>query len=561
MFTPKLVSELKTYSKDKAVADLFAGLTVGVVALPLAMAFAIASGLPPERGLYTAIVAGFLISALGGSKVQIGGPTGAFVVIVSAILLEHGTAGLAVATLMAGVMLILFGAFKFGGLIKFIPFPVTTGFTTGIAVVIFSTQVRDLFGLDIEHVPAEFIPKWRALVGHFSTLDATTTLLGLSTIVIVVVCRTYWPKLPAMLIGMLATTTVAVAFDLNVATIGSRFGELPRSLPGLSMPDFAWDQLPKLVNPAFTIALLAAIESLLSATVADGMIGGRHRPNIELIGQGVANIASVLFGGIPATGAIARTATNVKSGARTPVAGMIHALVLLILLLLVGPWAKLIPLSALAGILVVVAYNMSERHHFVAMLRGPRSDAFVLVLTFMLTVLVDLTVAVEVGVVLASLLFIRRMAEISHVNMITRELRGDQSFVEDPQALALKEVPPDVEVFEVNGPFFFGMIDTFKNAMRTIEKPPRVLIVRIRNVPAVDGTAIHVLTELAHRCQRDHTHLVFSGVHAQPLKAFTKAGLVSLLGPDHFKEDIDEALAFSKVLVQHIEDGQKRPLR
>ncbi len=549
MYTPKLFTELKSYSKEKWHADLLAGVTVGVVALPLAMAFAIASGLPPEKGIYTAIVAGFVISALGGSKVQIGGPTGAFVVIVSAILLEHGMSGLALATFMAGIILVLFGVFKFGGLIKFIPFPVITGFTTGIAVVIFSTQVRDLLGLQMNDVPVAFLPKWWAYIRHLPTLDLATTALGLGTVITIVVCRTYRPKLPAMLIGLLVTSILAVLFDLNVATIGSRFGDLPRSLPIPMWPGFSWNQIPKLINPAFTIALLAAIESLLSATVADGMIGGRHRPNIELIGQGIANMVSVVFGGLPATGAIARTATNIKSGARTPVAGLVHAVVLLLLLLLVAPWVKLIPLASLAGILVVVAYNMSERHNFAAMLRGPKSDAFVLVTTFVLTVLVDLTVAVEVGVVLSSLLFIRRMAEISNVSMITKELRGDQSFHEDAQDLALKVVPPNVEVFEVNGPFFFGMIDTFKNAIRSIEKKPRVLIIRIRNVPAVDGTAIHALSELAHRCEKDGTHLVFSGVHAQPMKAFTRSGLVAILGEDHFKDNIDDALAFAQLLL------------
>jgi SulP family sulfate permease len=542
MYTPKLFTELKTYTRAKAMADVLAGITVGIVALPLAMAFAIASGLPPERGLFTAIVAGFLISALGGSKVQIGGPTGAFVVLVSSVVAQFGYEGLAVCTILAGIFLVLFGIFRLGGLIRFIPFPVTTGFTTGIAVVIFSTQVRDLLGLRVESVPAEFVEKWHAYITHLDTLNPQAALLGLGTITVILLVRRVWPRLPAMLVGMLAATLVATLLHLDVETIGSRFGDLPRMLPTPAMPKVPWTELTTLIKPAFTIALLAAIESLLSATVADGMIGGRHRPNAELIGQGIANIGSILFGGIPATGAIARTATNAKSGGRTPVAGIVHAVVLALLLLLFAPLAKLIPLAALAGILVVVSYNMSERRHFASILRGPKSDAFVLVLTFLLTVLVDLTLAVQVGVVLAALLFIRRMAEIANVGMITDAVRGDEEVREDPSSFRLRDVPAGVEVFEVTGPFFFGMVDTFKNAMRSIERPPRVLVLRIRSVLAVDATAIHVLRELHAQCRRDHTLLVFSGVHAQPHLAFERSGFLAEIGGNNFLPTIDEAL-------------------
>lgn len=542
MFTPKLITELKSYTREKAVSDLFAGVTVGIVALPLAMAFAIASGLPPERGLFTAIVAGFLISALGGSKVQIGGPTGAFVVLVSTIVVQYGYAGLALCTLMAGVLLILFGIFRFGGLIKFIPFPVTTGFTSGIALVILSTQIKDLLGLSISQVPVEFLEKWHTYLSSLDTINPQAALLGGLTIAIIVVFRRFWPKLPAMLIAMLAATLLSMILHLNVETIGSRFGDLPRMLPAPSFPDFTFSQMGDLFRPAFTIALLAAIESLLSATVADGMIGGRHRPNIELIGQGVANIFSIIFGGIPATGAIARTATNVKSGGKTPVAGMVHALVLALLLLIFAPLAKLIPLAALAGILVVVSYNMSEIHHFKSILKGIRSDAFVLVLTFLLTVLVDLTVAVQVGIVLAALLFIKRMAEITNVSMITRELKGDEEIIDDPNALALRQVPPHVEVFEVNGAFFFGMIDRFQNSLRSIEKPPKVLIVRTRNVLAIDASAIQALRELNKTCKRDKMALIFSGVHSQPLMAFEKTGFLQEVGMENMCATIDDAL-------------------
>ncbi|MDD3051621.1 MAG: sulfate permease [Candidatus Cloacimonetes bacterium] len=541
-FTPKLFTELKHYSREKAIADVFAGITVGVVALPLAMAFAIASGLPPERGIFTAIIAGFIISAIGGSKVQIGGPTGAFVILVSGIMVKYGYNGLAVCTLMSGIMLVLFGLFRFGALIKFIPFPVTTGFTTGIAVVILSTQIKDFFGLKIETVPAEFIEKWHMYLSHLSTLSLQSTLVGVGTVIIIIFLRKFYPKLPAMLIGMLVATIIASILKLNVETIGSRFGDLPRVLPAPSLPDFTFVQMKGLIQPAFTIALLAAIESLLSATVADGMIGGKHRPNIELIGQGIANFFSVMFGGIPATGAIARTATNVKSGGKTPVAGIIHAIVLALLLLLFAPMAKLIPLSALSGILVVVSYNMSELHHFSSILKGPRSDAFVLVLTFILTVLVDLTVAVQVGVILSAMLFIKRMAEISNVGMITKMLRGDEDEKEDPNALKLRQVPEGVEVFEVIGPFFFGMIDTFKNTIRQVEKPPKALIIRIRNVISVDASALHVLRELNTQCKKDNTLLIFSGVHSQPLIAFERAGFLDEVGRDNFLGNIDDAL-------------------
>jgi SulP family sulfate permease len=542
MYTPKLFTEIRTYSRAKAVADLFAGLTVGIVALPLAMAFAIASGLPPERGLFTAIVAGLLVSTFGGSKIQIGGPTGAFVILVSSVLGRFGYEGLAVCTVLAGILLILFGVFRLGGLIRFIPFPVTTGFTTGIALVIFSTQIRDLLGLRVATVPAEFIEKWHLYITRLHTLNPQAAGVGIGTILVIVVAKWVWPRLPAMLVGMVAATLVSVLFQLDVETIGSRFGELPRTLPSPAMPKVPWTELTTLVKPAFTIALLAAIESLLSATVADGMIGGRHRPNAELIGQGIANIGSIVFGGIPATGAIARTATNAKSGGRTPVAGIVHAIVLALLLLLLAPLAKLIPLAALAGILVVVSYNMSERHHFVSILRGPKSDAFVLLLTFALTVLVDLTLAVQVGVMLAALLFIRRMAEISNVGMITSTVRGDEDAREEPGALQLREVPPGVEVFEVCGPFFFGMIDTFKNAMRTLERPPAVLIIRIRSVLAIDATAIHVLRDLHAQCRRDHTLLVFSGVHTQPYLALDRCGFMDEVGRENFLGCIDDSL-------------------
>lgn len=541
-YVPKMVSELRSYSREKFRGDLFAGLTVGVVALPLAMAFAIASGLPPERGIFTAIVAGALISMFGGSRVQIGGPTGAFVIIVSGIVAQYGYTGLAVCTLMAGGILIAFGLFRMGGLIRFIPFPVTTGFTTGIALTIFSTQIRDLLGLELAHVPPEFLGKWQVYFEGIGTLNKEAAAISLLTILIIVGVRRYLPKLPAMLIGMVIATLAVWWMNLDVETIGSRFGDLPRVLPLPRIPVFEGVDVRALIKPAFVVALLAGIESLLSATVADGMIGDRHRPNAELISQGIANIGSILFGGIPATGAIARTATNVKSGARTPVAGLIHAGVLALLMLFLAPVAKRIPLASLAGILVVVSYNMSEMHHFASILKGPRSDSLVLVFTFLLTVLVDLTVAVQVGVVLSALLFMRRMAEISNVRMITDAVRGNDELTEDPNAIGLLEVPDGVEVFEVNGPFFFGMVDRFHTAIRNIERTVPVLVIRIRNVLAVDATAIHVIRELHRQLRREGTHLVFSGVHAQPLMAFEKAGLLKEIGMENFLGNIDDAL-------------------
>jgi SulP family sulfate permease len=557
MFAPKLLTTLKGYNRATFAADAIAGVTVGIVALPLAMAFGIASGLPPERGLFTAIVAGFLISLLGGSRVQIGGPTGAFVVIVSGIVAQFGYAGLCWCTLMAGVLLILFGVFRLGGLIRFIPFPVTTGFTTGIAVVIFSTQIKDLLGLQMESVPPDFLQKWNAYLHAIGSISPAAAMLGVGSVLLIVALRRYARRVPAMLVGMLVATAVAALLDLDVETIGSRFGELPRMLPAPGVPAIGVGELRLLVPAAFTVALLAAIESLLSATVADGMTGGRHRPDTELIAQGIANIGGILFGGIPATGAIARTATNVKSGAKTPVAGMIHALVLALVLLAFAPLAKLIPLAALAGILVVVSYNMSERHHFASILKGPRSDRLVLVLTFLLTVLVDLTVAVQVGIVLSSLLFIRRMSEISNVSMITRELRGDADPEDDPLAIALREVPAGVEVFEVNGPFFFGMADTFWNALRNIEQPVPILIIRIRNVPAIDATGLHVLQDLNKKCRKEGTQLIFSGVLKQPMSVFTQSGFLEELGAENFCPTIDDALERARGLLAS-EGGEKK---
>lgn len=549
MYKPVLFRELRSYTRSKAIADILAGITVGVVALPLAMAFAIASDLPPERGLFTAIVAGLLIAVFGGSKVQIGGPTGAFVLIVSGISQQYGYSGLAICTLLAGGILILFGICRLGGLIKYIPFPVTTGFTTGIAVIIFSTQIKDLLGLSIPSIPSEFIAKWGCYYNYLPSINPQAVLLSVVTILTIILVRRFQPKLPAMLIGMLMATAVAQFFQLHVETIGTRFGDLPRFLPMPSFPGLPDCPITDLIKPAFTIAFLAAIESLLSARVADGMTGTRHRPNDELIGQGIANIGGIMFGGIPATGAIARTATNVKAGGVTPVSGIVHALTLGAILLVLAPWASFIPLATLAGVLVVVSYNMSETHHFKSILKGPRSDALVLLLTFTLTVLADLTLAVQIGVLLSSLLFIRRMAGISNVDMITHEVEGDENIVDDPNATILREVPPGVEVFEVYGPFFFGMIDTFQNAVREFEKPNSILIIRMRHVLALDATGIQTLSELLQKSTHDGTHLVFSGVHSQPLISFQRSGLQDKIGMENLCGNIDDALNRARTIL------------
>ncbi|MDX9856512.1 MAG: sulfate permease [candidate division Zixibacteria bacterium] len=542
MFRPEIVHSLKSYDKAHFMHDVFAGVTVGFVALPLAMAFAIASGLPPERGLFTAIVAGFLISALGGSKVQIGGPTGAFIVIVAGIASTHGYVGLVWSMLLAGGLLIALGLARMGALIKFIPLPVVTGFTSGIAVVIFSTQIKDLLGLRMEEVPVEFVDKWVEYLVYFRTIDPATAAVGIGTIAVIVLVRRMAPRLPSMLIAMVVATAAVALFKLDVETIGGRFGELPRALPSPSLVPLSFTQIQALVPAAFTVGILAAIESLLSATVADGMIGSKHKPNVELVAQGVANIGAAFLGGIPATGAIARTATNVKSGARTPVAGIIHAITLAALLFLAAPLAAGIPLAALAGILVLVSYNMSEIEHFRSLLRAPRSDVMVLLSTFALTILVDLTVAVEVGIVLAALLFIRRMSEVSNVGIITRELRGDEDESADPNSIETRDVPPGVEVFEIQGPFFFGAAERFQEIIRRIEKPVPVVILRLRDVPAIDATGLHVLRTFHQQCRRDGAVLILSGVHAQPLFALQRSGLWDEIGSDNILGNIDDSL-------------------
>ena len=555
IFIPKLYSCLKEgYSRANFLNDLLAGIIVGIVALPLAIAFGIASGVKPEQGLFTAIVAGFIISALSGSRVQIGGPTGAFIVIVFQIIQEFGYNGLAIATLLAGGLLIVMGLARLGGVIKFIPYPVTVGFTSGIALIIFIGQVKDLLGLQIEKLPTEFHQKLIVYVQNLANLSWPATILSLTTIIIILM----WPRLthriPGSLVAILLTTAAVALFDIPVATIGSRFGAVPNTLPLPHLPSFpGWHELTRLFSPALTIAILAGIESLLSAVVADGMIEGRHRSNMELIAQGVANLVSPLFGGIPATGAIARTATNIKNGGRSPIAGMVHAMTLLLILLFFGKWAVMIPMPTLAGILVVVAWNMSEARLFFKLLSSPRGDVLVLLSTFGLTVLIDLTVAIQVGMVMAAFLFMQRMSNVTQVGFITREVQdvlSDEEEEGDPGSLKGRTIPEDVEVFAINGPFFFGAAEKFKNALIRIGNPPKVLILRMRHVSTIDATALQALEYVCRRSGRNGTKIILSGVHDQPFDVMKKSGFLDMIGQENIFPEIDPALQRARELIQ-----------
>lgn len=567
-WTPKSIVCLKEgYGRRYLLSDLVAGLTVGVIALPLAIAFAIASHVPPERGLYTAIIAGFLVSLLGGSRVQVAGPTGAFVIIIAGIVDQFGYEGLALASIMAGAILIILGLFKFGAMIKFIPYPVTTGFTTGIALIIFSQQMKEFFGMQIpadKPIPSEFIGQWTDYIYHLAHLhfNVASTLIAFGSLAILILLRRFAPRVPSYIVAVLAATLVVGLFSLdkkfNVATIQSKFGSvenpsgIPQKLPTPVAPNikkFAesgtlFDTFKKLIPHATTIALLAAIESLLCAVVADGMIGGRHKSNLELVAQGVANIASIGFGGIPATGAIARTAANIKAGAKTPLAGIVHSFVVLAVMLAAAPYAGKIPLSALAAVLVMVAWNMSERDHFKTLFKAPRSDIAVLLTTFGLTVFTDLTIAVGVGMVLAAMLFMKRMSEVTNVGVIRDEFEEyeDLGGGGDPNALDLRDIPPRTEIYEINGPFFFGVADRLKDTLKGLERPPKVFILRMRRVPAVDASGMHALDEFHKKCQRQGTTLLLAGVHAQPMFALAKYGLLDRVGEDNMFGNIDDAL-------------------
>lgn len=556
-----LFSSLSNFSARQLGRDLTAGITVGFVALPLALALGIgsidaatasAAGVsPPVAGMITAIVAGFLISFLGGTRACIGGPTAAFIVIVASIAARHGYGGLAVATIMAGVILVVMGVARMGSMIKYIPYPVTTGFTAGIGVTIFAGQIKDALGMhplgaDDPAMPPEFIGKLHWYFNHAGTVHWPTAI----TSVCCVATLLLWPKfvtrrLPSPIVVLVAATLVAQLLHLPLETIYDRFGHLPTSLPAPRMPEFNWADLSTLVGPAFTIAILAAIESLLCAVVADGMIGSRHRPNTELIAQGFANIASPLFGGIPATGAIARTATNIQSGGRTPLAGIFHALTLLVVMLAIGFLAERVPLCVLASVLVVVAWNMSEVDRVIHLLTGPRQDAVVLATTLLLTVLTDLTVAVGVGMVLASLLFMKRMADVTNIDAVSAEASGEGG----ERVFAERRVPEGVEIYDINGPFFFGAAYKLRETLDEIGAPPKVLIINMPRVLAVDGTGLHALRELRQRCVKDGTRLLLAGVHAQPVQELVRSGLLDIFGDENLMGTIDEALERARFLL------------
>ncbi len=542
---PKLFTVFREgYSKETFVSDLTAGVIVAIVALPLAIAFAIASGVKPEQGLYTAIIAGAAISILGGSRVQISGPTGAFIVVIYAIVQKYGYDGLAVATLMAGAMLIVMGVLRMGTLLKFIPYPLTVGFTSGIALIIFSSQIKDLLGLETGTVPAEFIGKWILFAGSLGSINPSAIAISAASILIIV----FWPKvtrrIPGSLIAIVAATAAVQLLALPVETIGSRFGDVPSAFPTPHFPAMSWKMIRELFAPALTIALLGAIESLLSAVVADGMMGTRHRSNMELVGQGIGNMLSPIFGGIPATGAIARTATNIRNGGKTPVSGIVHAIVLLLIMLFFGRWAALIPMPALAAILVVVAYNMSEWRTFRKLLRYPKSDVIVLLATFILTVLIDLTVAIEVGIVLSALLLMKRMSDTTTMQILTRGIaEGEKEEEEvDDYHIESRDVPDDVTVFEVQGSLFFGAVEQFKETLSDIRSRPRVFILRTRHVRAIDATALQAIEDLVTRLQKEGVRFLVSGVHAQPMVAMRASGLIALIGEENLCGNIDEAL-------------------
>ena len=538
---PQLITSLRGYSRDDFASDVGAGVVVGIVAFPLAIAFGIASGVTPQQGIFTAIVAGFLISALGGSAVQVGGPTGAFIVIVYGVVQAYGYAGLAVATMLAGLILVAMGIAGFGGAIKFIPYPVITGFTAGIALIIATQQVKDVLGLRMGALPAEFVEKIGAFAEHITTVNWQAVALAVAAMVVILVWPRVSRRIPAPFVALVVCSAATAILGLDVETIGSRFGAISFGLPAPAIPTVGLAQVRELMNPAITIALLAAIESLLSAVVADGMTGHRHRSNMELIAQGVANVASPVFGGIPATGAIARTATNIRNGARTPIAGITHAATLLVIALFLGRWAALIPMAVLGAILLIVAYNMSEWRTFRSLLSAPRSDVIVLLITFGLTVLVDLTVAIEVGLVLAAFLFMRRMAQVTNVSVIANEFTENVN-ESDPNSVATRRVPRGVVVYEINGPFFFGAAETFKDTLgRTLGKP-KVLILRMRNVPAIDATGMHALMDVIRRTRRDGTIALLSDVHAQPLVALGRSGALDEIGDDDIFGNIDDAL-------------------
>ncbi|MBU1171724.1 MAG: sulfate permease [Proteobacteria bacterium] len=549
MFVPELFSLLKRgYRIQQLPKDVMAGVIVGIVALPLAIAFAIASGVEPAQGIFTAVVAGFIVSALSGSKVQIGGPTGAFIVIVFDIVHRFGYQGLATATFMAGILLILMGLARLGTVIKFIPYPMTVGFTSGIAVIIAGSQIKDLLGLPTTASSNVFIEKMALYIQDLPMMNTETCMIGLMSFAIILIWQKYNKIIPGSIIAIIVCTAGVHLLHLDVPTIGTQFGEIPRSLPSPTLPTFDLHTIRKLFSPALTIALLAAIESLLSAVVADGMIGTRHNSNMELVCQGVANMVSPLFGGIPATGAIARTATNIKNGGSSPVAGMVHALTLLVLLLFLAPLASLIPLATLSAILLVVAYHMSEWRHFIKLFHSPKSDILVMLSTFGLTVFVDLTVAIEVGVVLSSLLFMKRMADTTEFQTIGAEMNETYD-PNDFRGVQPKDIPRGVQIFEIHGPFFFGAANKFKDTLSIVKGTPSVLILRMRHILFIDATALRAFEEVLDKSRQDGTRVLLSGVRPELKKILVKSGVMERLGEENIFPSIESALERARGLV------------
>ncbi|MDB9150063.1 SulP family inorganic anion transporter [Parabacteroides distasonis] len=552
-FQPKLFTALRNYSKERFMTDLMAGIIVGIVALPLAIAFGIASGVSPEKGLITAIIGGFIVSLLGGCNVQIGGPTGAFIVIVYGIIQNFGIEGLAIATVIAGIILVLMGVLKLGTVIKFIPYPIVVGFTSGIAVTIFTTQMKDLFGLTMDKVPADFISKWIAYFGAFDTVNPWAFVIGIISILVITLSPRLTRKIPGSLIAIIIMTIVVYIMRnhlgiTGIETIGDRF-TINASLPAPTPITFNMETINLLLPSAFTIAILGAIESLLSATVADGVTGDKHNSNTELIAQGAANIIVPIFGGIPVTGAIARTMTNINNGGRTPVAGIIHAIVLLLILLFLGPLTKHIPMACLAGVLIIVSYNMSEWRTFRSLMKNPKSDVSVLLVTFFLTVIFDLTIAIEIGLLIAMLFFMRRVAETTHVSVTTDEidLSDEGEIHHDEEVLSL---PKGVEVYEIDGPFFFGVANKFDGIMKSMGDKPKVRIIRMRKVSFIDSTGLHNLESLFRLSEAEHIHMILSGVNEHVHHVLTKSGFDKKIGAENICSNINEAVAKAKAAVQ-----------
>lgn len=552
-FRPRLLSTLKSYNRKTLMADIMAGVIVGIVALPLAIAFGIASGVTPEQGIITAIVAGLIVSVFGGSKVQIGGPTGAFIIIIYGIIQQYGMEGLAIATLMAGAFLILFGLLRLGVIIKYIPYPIIVGFTSGIAVTIFTTQIKDLLGLSITDVPADFIEKWGAYAANISTIDMWSAIIGVASVLLIAVTPRFSKKIPGSLIAIIVMTVAALLLKnfagvTSIETIGDRFS-ISSELPDAQVPQMTWETIKSLVSPAFTIAILGAIESLLSATVADGVTGDHHDSNTELIAQGIANLASPLFGGIPATGAIARTMTNINNGGRTPVAGIIHAAVLMLIFLFLMPLAQYIPMACLAGVLVIVSYGMSGWRSFTELMKNPKSDVAVLLITFFLTIIFDLTIAIEVGLLIACLLFMKRMAETTDVKVIMDEIDPNDELDIEQGNLEHLTIPKGVEVYEINGPYFFGAGNKFEEVMAVFGDRPVVRVIRMRKVPFVDSTGIHNLKNLCIMSRKEGIEIVLSGVNSNVRAVLEGSGFNELIGKENICDHISTALKRSKEII------------